>query len=68
MNSHSMEVFAEVHRERLVEEAEARRLLKAAHRADAAEPMRRAARPGAIARALAWLARLTGPDRPAAAS
>lgn len=68
MSSYSMEVFADVHREGLLEAAATRRLLRGVRRADATEPAGREPRWGAIGRGLTWLARLARPDRPAAAS
>lgn len=65
-----MEVFADAHREGLLEEARTRRLLRAAQSATAADtaPVVGPPRRGAIGRGLAWLARLARLDRSAAAS
>ena len=68
MSGYSMEVFAEAHAARLLEEAETRRQLKAANRASEADWGGRAPRSRAIGRALAWLAKLVRPGRHAAAS
>jgi len=63
-----MEVFAEARRARLLEEAETRRLLKAARASGETERETRERRRGAIWRGLAWLAKQARPGRPAAAS
>jgi len=65
MDGYQMEVFAEARREGIVEEADTRRLLRAARLDAALTPVRTERRTGAIRHALAWLARLY---RPAAAS
>jgi hypothetical protein len=68
MSGYSIEVFAEARREDILEDVETRQLLKVARTTAATERVSRAPRLGAIGRALAWLARLARPDRPAAAS
>ena len=67
MDIHSMEVFAEVRREGILEEAEMQRLLKAARSAQGTGSVAGEPRWGAIGRGLAWLTRLARPGRPAAA-
>ena len=63
-----MEVFADAHREALLDEAETRRRLKATRQAGEADRVTREPPRGTIGRTLAWLVRLARPGRRAAAS